>query len=144
MNIFQLHRTANVTCHHLFYFDTVGTGASINLRHTFFRTAIGIGKVVSFMHFSAHDLEILNVTNVWFHTGLEEIQRGRSVGIGFHHFTTGIMHFRHFRYTGHYITQEFHQTTYPHIFACTYAEYGEHAACSQTLTDTFAHLVFRQ
>ena len=51
------------------------------------------------------------------------------------------MYGRHFVYERYDVAQEFHQATYAHVLACTYAEYGEHAAGGKTFADTFAHFV---
>ena len=79
-----------------------------------------------------------------FNSGLEEIERSRSIRIRFHNLATGIVYGRHLVYKRNHITQEFHQTTHTHIFTCTNTEYGEHATWSQTFTDTLAHFVFCQ
>ena len=51
------------------------------------------------------------------------------------------MYVGHLIYEGNYVAEELHQATYTHVLACTDAEDGEHTAGSQSLADTFAHLV---
>ena len=144
MHIFQFHRTAYIASHHFLHFDTVGTGASINLGDSFLRTTVGISKVVTFMHRAAHYFKILHITDMRFYRRLKEIQRSRSLGVGFYNLTAGVMHRRHFVYKRYYIAQELHQAAYTHILACTYAENGEHAARCQSLTDALAHFILCQ
>ena len=144
MHIFQFHSTADVTGYHFFHLDTIGTRTRIDLGDTLLGTTIGIGEIVSLVHFTAHHLEILNITDMRFNSRFKEIQGSRPVCIGFHNLTTRIMHRRHFVYERNNITQELHQTTHTHILACTNAEHREHAARSQSLTDTLTHFVLGQ
>ena len=75
----------------------------------------------------SYNLEILNITDMRFNSGLKEIKGRRAIRIWFHNFTACIMYRRHFVYKRNHITQEFHQTTHTHIFTCTNTEYREHA-----------------
>ena len=144
MYIFQLHGTANITGHHLFHFDAVRPRTSINLRNTFLGATVCIRKIIPFVHLAAHYLEILDITDVRLNSRLKEIQRSRSVGIRFHHFSTCIVHRRHFIHERNHIAQEFHQTANAHILTCADTEYREHSTGGQTFTDALTHFVFRQ
>ena len=78
------------------------------------------------------------------HTCLEEIEGGRTVAVGCHFLTTGVVDLRHLAHEWHNVAEELHKATNAHVLACTYAEDGEDAASNQTLADTLAELILRE
>jgi len=144
LHILQLHRATDISGHQFFNLDTVGTGTNEQLRHAFLRPAIGIVQIITFMHLTTHHLEILYLADMRFYAGLEEIKRSRTVRIGSHLHTSGIMHFGHLADERHDIAQKFHQAPYPHILSRTNTEHREHPPCCQSLADALTHLVFGQ
>ncbi len=81
---------------------------------------------------------------MWFHSCFEEIQAFRSIGIGLYFLATCIVYLWHFAHKGYYITQEFHQTAYSHIFSCTHAEYGEDRPSNKSFAYAFTQFILCQ
>ena len=105
------------------------------------RTTVGIHEVVAFLDRTAHHLEVLNLTDMWLDTCLEEIYRSRTSWIWNHLLTACVAHGWHLVNERNDIAKELHQSAYTHVLICADTEYRENAASSHTLADTFAHLV---
>ena len=142
LHVLKLNSTADIASAKLIYRNTVSTSASINLTNTLLRTTVSIRQVVAWLNATTHHLKVRNLTDMWLHTSLEEIQRLRTVRIRSNLFATSVVQLRHLANERNYITQEFHQAAYTHILACANAEYWEYRACNQTLADTLAKFIF--
>ena len=74
LHVLKLNSTADIASTKLIYRNTVSTSASINLTNTLLRTTVGIRQVVAWLNATTHHLEVRNLTDMWLHTSLEEIQ----------------------------------------------------------------------
>ena len=74
MNILELDGATNITGHHLFHLDAVGTGTGIDLGNTLLGATVGIGEVIALVYAAAHHLEVLYIANMGLYSGLEEVE----------------------------------------------------------------------
>ena len=141
LHVFQLHGTANVAGIELVNRHTVGSCTSIDSTDALLRTAVGVRQVVARADASAHNLEVANLSDMWLHARLEEVNRLGTVAVGSNLLATGIVNLRHFADERHHIAQKFHQSSHAHVASCAHAEHGEDAPRDESLAYTFAHFV---
>ena len=125
LDILQLNSTADITSLKLINRHTVSTSTYIYLTDTLLRATIRITEVITRLDASAHNLEVLYLTNMWLYACLEEINRLWSIYIDRHFLTTCIVNLRHLVNERNNVAKELHQTTDTHTLNCTNAEYWE-------------------
>ena len=144
LHVLKLYGTAYIASYKFLNLDTGGTCTAEQLSHALLAATVGIGKVITLVHLTLHNLEVLHLANMGLNSSLEYIKACGGINNGSHLLATGIVNLRHLVYEGNHIAQELHQAANAHALACANTEYGEHATCSQTLTDTLTHLVLCQ
>ena len=144
LHILQLHSTSDVTGFEFVNRDTVASCTSIDLSETLLRATVSIREIVTGFHLTTHHLEVAHLTDMRFHTCLEEVKAFKSIAISWHLLTACIAVSRHVTDERHNIAQELHQALYAHVLMSIDTEDREDVTVDKTLADAEAQLVLRE